>query len=79
MEVFRHTGMMWNLLMGKRAAPRFRVTTASVDGRVVRSDAPIRIQPMAALKDIRKTELIFVSSAGSSVDDVEERNAPVVP
>jgi transcriptional regulator GlxA family with amidase domain len=70
---------MWNHLIGKRAAPRFRVTTASVDGRVVRSDAPVRIQPMAALKDIRKTELIFVSSAGSSVDDVVERNAPVIP
>src|SRR5262249_41783047 len=63
MEVFRHAGMLWNLLTGKRAAPRFRVTTVSVDGRTVRCDAPIRIQTMAALEEIRHTELIFISSA----------------
>ena len=79
MEVFRHAGMLWNLLTGKRAAPRFRVTTVSADGRAVRCDAPIRIQPMAALEDIRHTKLIFISSAGPSVDDVLERNARVVP
>jgi len=79
MEVFRHAGLLWNLLTGKRAAPRFRVTTVSVDGRVVRCDAPIRIQPMAALEEIRHTELIFISSAGPGVDDVLERNAPAVP
>ena len=79
MEVFRHAGLLWNLLTGKRAAPRFRVTTASVDGRAVRCDGPIHIQPTAALKDIRKTELIFIPSTGISLDDVVERNAPVVP
>jgi transcriptional regulator GlxA family with amidase domain len=34
---------------------------------------------MAALDDIRHTKLIFISSAGPSVDDVLERNAPAVP
>ena len=32
MEVFRHSGTLWNLLTGQLQAPRFRVTTASVDG-----------------------------------------------
>ena len=35
--------------------------------------------PMAALKDIRKTDLIFIPTTGLSLDDVVERNAPVVP
>jgi transcriptional regulator GlxA family with amidase domain len=59
MEVFRHAGLLWNLLTGERPAAR--------------------IQPTAALKDIRKTDLIFIPSTGLSLDDVLERNAPVVP
>jgi transcriptional regulator GlxA family with amidase domain len=79
MEVFRHAGELWNVLTGKPPSPCFRVTTASVEGRAVRCDGPIQIRPAAALTAIRETELIFVPSTGPSVDDVVERNAPVVP
>jgi transcriptional regulator GlxA family with amidase domain len=79
MEVFRHAGMLWNLLTGTRPAPRFRVTTASADGGAVRCDGPIRLQPDAALKDIRRTDLIFVPTTGISLDDAVERNATIVP
>lgn len=79
MEVFRHTGALWNILTGSQPTPHFHVTTASVDGRAVRCDGSIRIQPDAALADIRKTDLIFVPTTGLEIDDVVERNAPVVP
>ena len=79
MEVFRHAGTLWNILSGKKAVPRFRVTTASVDGRAVRCDGPIHIKPDVALTAIRKTDLIFIPTTGLSIDDVVERNAPVVP
>ena len=79
MEVFRHAGSLWNLLTGTRQVPRFRVTTASVGGHAVRCDGPIQIKPDAALDDIRKTDLIFIPTTGISIDDVVERNAPVVP
>jgi transcriptional regulator GlxA family with amidase domain len=79
MEVFRHAGELWNVLTGKPPVPRFRVTTASVDGRAVSCDGPIHILPAAALASIRKTQLIFIPSTGPSVDDVVERNAAVVP
>jgi transcriptional regulator GlxA family with amidase domain len=79
MEVFRHAGTLWNNFTGLRPAPQFRVTTASVDGRAVRCDGPIHIQPAVALKAVRKTDLIFIPSTGLNVDDVVERNAPVVP
>jgi len=79
MEVFRHAGSLWNVLTGTRPVPRFRVTTASVDGRAVHCDGPIRIQPGAALTAIRKTDLIFIPTTGLSLDDVVERNAPVLP
>lgn len=79
MEVFRHAGTLWNIVTGKAPVARFRVTTASVDGRAVNCDGPLRIKPAAALPDIRKTDLIFVPSTGLSVDDVVERNAGAVP
>ncbi len=79
MEVFAHAGELWNMLTGKRLTPRFNVTTASADGGPVLCDGPIHIKPQCALKDIRKTDLIFVPTTGISIDDVVERNAPVVP
>jgi transcriptional regulator GlxA family with amidase domain len=79
MEVFRHAGTLWGFLTGTRQVPRFRVTTASVDGGAVRCDGPIQIQPDAALTSIRNTDLIFVPTTGLSLEDAVERNAPVLP
>ena len=79
MEVFCHTGALWNTFAGKKPVPRFRVTTASADGRAVRCDGPIQIRPSTSLAAVRKTEIIFVPSTGPSIDDVVQRNAAVVP
>jgi transcriptional regulator GlxA family with amidase domain len=79
MEVFRHAGSLWNVLTGQSQKPYFHVTTASADGRPVECDGPIFIKPEAAIRDIRKTDLIFIPTTGLSIDDVVERNGPVVP
>jgi len=79
MEVFRHAGSLWNHLTGKPLKPRFNVTTASQDGREVDCDGPLKITPMMGIRDVRKTDLIFIPTTGLSVDDVVERNAEVVP
>lgn len=79
MEVFRHTGTLWGMLTGTRQVPRFRVTTASIDGRAVICDGSIKIQPDVALAEIRKTDLIFIPTTGIDLENVAERNAPVVP
>jgi transcriptional regulator GlxA family with amidase domain len=79
MEVFRHAGLLWNTLTGRPQKPRFDVKLASADGNPVACDGPIHIQPMTAINNIRRTDLIFVPTTGLSIDDVVERNAPVVP
>ena len=79
MEVFRHAGTLWNHLTGKPEKPFFNVTTASADGGAVNCDGPIQIKPMASIRAIRKTDLIFIPTTGLSLDDVVERNGPVVP
>src|SRR6516164_10376490 len=72
MEVFRHAGSLWNSLTGTQLTPRFRVTMASADGRPVNCDGGIQIRPNVALRDVGKTDLIFVPTTGLSVDDVVE-------
>lgn len=79
MEVFRHTGALWNSLTGTKPAPRFRVTTASVGGRPISANGGIQIRPAIALSEVRNTDLIFIPTTGPSLDDIVERNAPVVP
>ena len=79
MEVFRHAGSLWNALIGAKVDPAFRVTTATADGGAVTCDGGIRITPNVALKEVGKTDLIFVPTTGVSVDDVLERNAAIVP
>jgi transcriptional regulator GlxA family with amidase domain len=79
LEVFNHAGVLWNILTGMRQNPRFHVTTASANGRAVLCDGPIHIKPQCALKDVRRTDLIFIPTTGLGIDDVVERNAPVVP
>src|SRR6201987_1779797 len=79
MEVFRHAGSLWNILTGTAGSARFHVTTATADGRPVNCDGQIQIRPNVALRDVHKTDLIFVPTTGRSVDDVVQRNAPIVP
>lgn len=79
MEVFHHAGTLWNFLTGTRQVPRFRVTTASADGRAVRCDGPIHIQPDVAITAVRKTDLIFIPTTGLRLDNVLEGYASVVP
>ncbi|HZQ95405.1 MAG TPA: helix-turn-helix domain-containing protein [Candidatus Sulfotelmatobacter sp.] len=79
MEVFHHAGSLWNWLTGIPQAPRFRVTTASLDGGAVHCDGPIQIKPDAALAEIRKTDLIFIPTTGLNIEDAAERNAAVMP
>jgi len=78
MEVFRQAGVLWNSLTGTRPVARFRVTTASVDGRPVRCEGSVNIQPQTALSAIRKTDLVFIPTTGISIEDVVEHYGPVV-
>ena len=64
---------------GTRQVPRFRVTTASADGRAVRCDGPIYIQPDAALAAIRKTDLIFIPTTDSASRTWSSAMLPFVP
>lgn len=87
-EIFRNSGVFWNLLHGKPAAPVFDVTTASVDGNPVRTDPLISVTPQCAFSKLNAPDLIFVPAGGLElevlteqgyeIDAVIEKNAEVV-
>ena len=79
MEVFRHAGSLWGQLTGADLEPRFRVTTASADGKAVNCDGGIQIKPNIAVSEVGNTDLIFVPTTGLSLHDVVERNEAIVP
>ena len=79
MEVFRHAGSLWNVLRGsaRPAVSRDHCVGGWASGQLRRSHSDSA--RTCALKDIRKTDLIFIPTTGLSIDDVVERNATVVP
>jgi transcriptional regulator GlxA family with amidase domain len=78
LEVFSNTGVTWNMLRGETARPAFQVTTASLDGKPVRFEGGISVQPDKAVSQIRKTDLIFVPTIGLDVDMVCTRNRRMI-
>ena len=88
-EIFRFSGVFWNLLREERVEPRFRVTTASADGRPAVMDHLVSITPSCAVAEVERPDLVFVPAGGLPVDDLVEtgyrideviaRNAAVVP
>jgi transcriptional regulator GlxA family with amidase domain len=74
-EIFHAAGYMWNLCLGQPPEPRFRITSASVDGRPVDGAGPTRLVPDKALKEIERTDLVFVPTAGFDVAELVRENA----
>jgi transcriptional regulator GlxA family with amidase domain len=66
-EVFHSAGTLWNSMHGERPLPRFRVRTASHDGRPVASLGGLTIAPAHSIHEIRRTDIVIVPAAGWEV------------
>ena len=79
-EVFHSAGALWRELRGEAPEPRFRVTTASVDGRAVRSPyAGLKMTPECGIEDIKRTDLIIVPTSGLMFNEKLIENSALVP
>ncbi|SLN45889.1 HTH-type transcriptional regulator CdhR [Roseivivax jejudonensis] len=78
-EVFSAAGTMWNEMRGDAPEPRFRVTTASIDGAPVRSAYGLNIAPDRAIADLGPLDLAMVSASGPVPDDWMARHAAIPP
>jgi transcriptional regulator GlxA family with amidase domain len=66
-EIFHSAGVVWNWLHGEVGKPRFKVRTASIDGRKVNAVASLGLTPDCAIDDIKQTDVIIVSAPGWDV------------
>ncbi|HEX2477652.1 MAG TPA: DJ-1/PfpI family protein, partial [Geminicoccaceae bacterium] len=78
-EVFHSAGLLWNRLHGDAEEPRFRVRTASIDGKSIGSLGGLRISPELAIRDIRRTDIIVLPASGLEVQERIARNTALLP
>jgi transcriptional regulator GlxA family with amidase domain len=78
-EIFHSAGVVWNWLHGEVVRPRFRVRTASIDGRKVSAAGSLGLIPDCAINDVKQTDIIIVSAPGWEVLDDIAKNTPLIP
>src|SRR5262249_14421782 len=78
-EIFHSAGVVWNWLHGNAVQPRFRVRTASIDGRRVNAAGSLGLTPDCAINDIKHTDIIIVAAPGWEVLGDIAKNTPLVP
>jgi transcriptional regulator GlxA family with amidase domain len=78
-EVFHSAGMLWNWLKGGELKPRFRVRTASLDGRGVTGICGLGLVPEFSIADIERTDIVIVPASGWDVLDRIARHSALVP
>ena len=77
MDVFYQAGVMWNFFNEKAATPYFDVRLVTSDGKPFRCLNGARLIPDGAIHDVRKTDLIVVSSI-LDIEKVLARQGEVV-
>src|SRR5947209_14044089 len=78
LEIFACAGSLWEMLTGAALEPRFRVRTATVDGRRTQNLVPVGLEPTVSLKEVKKTDLIVVPTAGMDLAQACAANAGVI-
>jgi transcriptional regulator GlxA family with amidase domain len=79
-EVFHSAGVLWSELNGHAPEARFRVTTASLDGRAVRSPyAGLLMTPEHRIADIARTDIVVVPTSGLALDEKLLENSALLP
>jgi transcriptional regulator GlxA family with amidase domain len=79
-EVFHSAGALWRELKGEQPEPRFRVVTASIDGRAVRSPyAGLSMAPQYAIDEVRKADIVVVPTSGLALDEKLIANSALLP
>lgn len=79
-EVFHSAGALWQALKGDVPQPRFRVTTASLDGKAVRSPyAGLSMTPACAIADIAHADIVMIPTSGLAMDEKLVENSALLP
>ena len=79
-EVFHSAGALWRELKGQTPEPRFRVVTASVDGKPVRSPyGGMSMAPQFSIAEVTKADIVIVPTPGLALDEKLVVNSALLP
>jgi len=78
-EIFYSAGVLWNWLHGEDQQPRFRVRTASIDGRKVTSLCSLGLTAECSIHDIKQTDIIILPASGWDVQERIARHSALLP
>jgi transcriptional regulator GlxA family with amidase domain len=79
-EVFHSAGALWRELKGEVPEPRFRVVTASIDGKAVRSPyAGMTMSPQYGIGDVERADIVIVPKSGLELDGKLAENNAIIP
>jgi transcriptional regulator GlxA family with amidase domain len=78
LEIFACAGTLWGMIMGTSAEPRFRVRTATIDGRKTQNFVPVALEPTMSLADVRRTDLVVIPTAGVDLEAARTTHARVI-
>lgn len=78
MDILNQAGRLWNRVIESPQTPFFDVKIVSPDGRPFQAGNNVIIQPHCGIKDIKKNDLIIISSA-TDIEIILERNPELVP
>lgn len=78
-EIFHSAGRLWNWLRGEAEQPRFRVRTASIDGKSVTTLCSLGLTPECSIHDVKRTDIIILPASGWDVMDRIAQNTSLLP
>lgn len=78
-EIFHAAGLLWNALKGEKSEPRFRVRTASLDGRPVKAVCSLGLVPETGIGDIDRTDIVILTASGLDVQQRIARGPILIP
>jgi transcriptional regulator GlxA family with amidase domain len=77
-EVFHCAGLPWTMISGDTPKPRFRITTASIDGKAVSSPCAMRLSPQVRMADITEAEVVIVPGTGFELRSRSARDVEIL-
>jgi len=74
MDMFLQAGVLWNITMGEKPSPLFKVQIVTSDGKPVTAAGNVPIIPACSMYDVEDPDLIIIPSQGFFFDPREKNH-----